>query len=206
MENVLELYQEAFDADQPVVCFDERPTQLISEKRLPVPAEPGRVERYDYEYKREGTANIFGFFQPLAGWRHMKVTEHRCKIDFAHCMKDLVDIHFPNARRIRVVLDNLSTHDESALYEAFEPAEARRIARKLDFHFTPKHGSWLNMVEIEFSVMARQCLKSRIPSIVSLRSAVSGWQQQRNALHATVNWRFTTESARKSLSYLYPSI
>jgi hypothetical protein len=206
MEDVLDLYQEAFDPKKPVITFDERPVQLISETRQPLPAQPGQRERYDYEYKREGTANLFEFFQPLAGWRHVKVTAHRTKSDFAHCMKDLVDVHFPEAEVLRVVVDNLNTHDESSLYETFTPAEARRIARKLEFHYTPKHGSWLNMVEIEFAVLSQQCLDRRIPDLETLTREVASWEQQRNAQQATVKWRFTPEIARERLKSLYPSI
>jgi hypothetical protein len=206
MEDVLDLYQEPFNPEKPVVTFDERPVQLISETRRPIPAQPGRRERYDYEYKREGTANLFEVFQPLAGWRHLKVTDHRAKGDFAQCMKELVDVHFPEADVIRVVVDNLNTHDLSSLYETFEPAEARRIARKLEFHYTPKHGSWLNMVEIEFSVLSRQCLDRRIPDMETLTREVAWWEKQRNAQQATVNWHFTTEVARERLQSLYPSI
>jgi DDE superfamily endonuclease len=206
MEDVLDLYQEPFDPKKPVVTFDECPVQLISETRQPIPAQPGQRERYDYEYKREGTANLFEFFQPLAGWRHVKVTARRTKEDFAQCMKDLTDCHFPEADVIRVVVDNLNTHDPSSLYETFEPAEARRIARKLEFHYTPKHGSWLNMVEIEFSVLSQQCLDRRIPNIETLTNEVAQWEKQRNDQKATVNWRFTTEVARERLQRLYPSI
>ena len=206
MEDVLDLYQEAFDPKKPVITFDERPVQLISETRQPLPAQPGQRERYDYEYKREGTANLFEFFQPLAGWRHVKVTAQRTKSDFAHCMKDLVDVHFPEAEVLRVVVDNLNTHDESSLYETFTPAEARRIARKLEFHYTPQHGSWLNMVEIEFAVLSQQCLDRRIPDLETLTREVASWEQQRNAQKATVKWRFTPEIARERLKSLYPSI
>ena len=206
MEDVLDLYQEPFDPKKPVVTFDERPVQLISETRQPLPAQPGQRERYDYEYKREGTANLFEFFQPLAGWRQLKVTAQRTKGDFAHCMKDLVDVHFPDADVLRVVVDNLNTPNDSSLYETFEPAEARRIARKLEFHYTPKHGSWLNMVEIEFAVLSRQCLDRRIPDMQTLTREVATWEEQRNAQHATVNWRFTPEVARERLKELSPSI
>ena len=153
MEDVLDLYAEDSIEGYPVVTFDESPYQMISERRVPLPAERGKPRRYDYEYKREGTCNLFMFFQPLVGWRHVKVTQRRTTLDFAQCMKDLVDIHFPNAVLISVVLSNLNTHTGAALYEAFEPAEARRIASKLDFHYTPKHGSWLNMAECEFAVL-----------------------------------------------------
>jgi transposase len=206
MEDVLDVYAQAYDPACPVVTFDERPVQLVSETRQPIPAEPGQLERYDYEYKRAGTANLFEFFQPLAGWRHVKVTDRRTKIDFAHCMKDLVDVHFPDAVKIKIVLDNLNTHDISSLYEAFEPAEALRIARKLEFHFTPKHGSWLNMTEIEFSILSRQVLAQRIPDTATLTHAVDSWQVRRNAEHATINWRFTPQVARETLVRLYPSV
>lgn len=206
MEDVLDLYQQAYDPAYPVVTFDECPVQLVSETRQPIPAQPGQRERVDYEYKREGTANLFEFFQPLAGWRQIKVTARRTKIDFAHCMKDLVDVHFPNAIKLKVVLDNLNTHVTSSLYEAFSPAEALRIARKIEFHYTPKHGSWLNMTEIEFSILARQVLNQRIPDRNTLIRMVNAWQAQRNANHATINWHFTPEHARTKLPNLYPSI
>ncbi len=206
MEDVLDVYQQDYDPDCPVVTFDECPVQLVSETRQPIPAQPGQLERYDYEYKREGTANLFEFFQPLAGWRKVKVTAQRTKIDFAHCMKDLVDVHFPDAVKIKIVLDNLNTHNLSSLYEAFEPAEALRIARKLEFHYTPKHGSWLNMTEIEFSILARQALNQRIPNRDTLVRIVSAWETQRNADHATINWRFTPDQARTKLAGLYPSV
>jgi len=206
MEDVLDVYGQAYDPACPVVTFDERPVQLVSETRQPIPAEPGQLERYDYEYKREGTANLFEFFQPLVGWRQITVTERRTKIDFAHQMKDLVDVHFPEALKIKIVLDNLNTHALSSLYEAFAPEEALRIARKLEFHFTPKHGSWLNMTEIEFSILSRQALDQRIPNVAALKRIVDAWQAQRNAEHATIHWRFTPQVARETLAALYPSI
>jgi hypothetical protein len=206
MEDVLNIYQQPYDPACPVVTFDERPVQLVSETRLPIPAQAGQLERYDYEYKREGTANLFEIFQPLLGWRHIDVTEHRTKIDFAHCMKDLVDVHFSEADKIKIVLDNLNTHDVSSLYEAFAPAEALRIASKLEFHFTPKHGSWLNMTEIEFSILSRQVLDQRIPDITTLKRIIAAWQTHRNADHITIQWRFTPEGARLTLANLYPSI
>jgi len=205
MEDVLDLYEEPYNPLYPQVCFDERPCQLISEKRQPLPAQPGKPLRYDYEYKREGTCNLFIFFQPLACWRHVKVTDRRTKVDFAYCMKDLVDIHFPLAKMIRVVMDNLNTHKLQVLYEVFEPKEARRIARKLEIHYTPKHGSWLNMVEIEISVLSTQCLDRRIPAKSILQREVLAWEQRRNSLGATVNWQFTSTDARTKLSRLYPS-
>lgn len=205
MEDILDLYAEPYDPRQPQVCFDECPYQLISEKRLPLPDQPGQPERYDYEYKREGTCNLFVILQPLAGWRHVQVTEQRTKQDFAYQMKALVDIHFPNADVIRVVLDNLNTHTPAALYETFEPAEARRILRKLEFHYTPTHASWLNMVEIELSVLSEQCLDRRIPDVQMLEREINAWEAERNERRATVNWKFTTENARVKLERLYPS-
>jgi len=205
MEDVLELYAEPEDPLRPRVCFDERPCQLISHVRKPIPVKPGQRPRYDYEYKREGTCNLFMFVRPPTGWRHVKATERRTKQDFAHCMKDLVDVHFPEAKIIRVVLDNLNTHTLAALYETFEPAEARRIARKLEFHFTPKHGSWLNMAEIELAALSRQCLNRRIPDFITLQSETAAWQAQRNAAQVTIDWCFNTDDARVKLKRLYPS-
>lgn len=205
MEDVLDLYAEPEDPHRPRVCFDERPCQLISHVRKPIPAKPGQPPRYDYEYKREGTCNLFMFGRPHTGWRHVKATKRRTKQDFAHCMKDLVDVHFPQAQRIRVVLDNLNTHTLASLYETFEPPEARRIARKLEFHFTPKHGSWLNMAEIELAALSRQCLNRRIPDLVTMQSEIAAWQDHRNAAQVTIDWRFTTDDARHKLKRLYPS-
>jgi hypothetical protein len=205
MEDLLDLYAEDFDPLRPVVCFDELPYQLVAETCLPLPLRPGKPLRYDYEYRRNGTCNLFMFFQPLVGWRHVEVTERRTKRDFAYQMKDLVDIHFPQAEVIRVVLDNLNTHSPAALYEVFEPQEARRIVRKLAFHYTPKHGSWLNMAEIEISVLERQCLDRRLAEVPTVRSEVLSWETLRNDQHATVDWRFTTTKARSKMQYLYPS-
>jgi hypothetical protein len=205
MEDVLDLYEQAYDPLYPQVCFDERPCQLLSEVRQPLPARPGQPRRHDYEYRREGSCNLFMFFQPLACWRHVKVTAQRTKVDFAYCMKDLVDVLFPDARCIRLVLDNLNTHKLEVLYEVFPPAEARRIARKLEFHYTPKHGSWLNMVEIELSVLSSQCLDRRIPSQSILAQQALAWEQRRNAMGATVHWQFTSAKARTKLQHLYPS-
>lgn len=186
MEDVLELYAEPVKADQPVVCFDERPCVLHGDTRPALPMQPGRLARYDYEYQRNGTCNLFMLFQPGAGWRHAKVTQQRTKTDFAEVMRELVDVHFPDAEKIRVVLDNLNTHTPASLYVAFPPAEARRLLSKLEVHYTPKHASWLNMVEIELSVLVHQCLKRRIPDIDSLSREVSAWQTQRNATCATI--------------------
>jgi len=205
MEGVLDLYAEPEDPLRPRVCFDECPYQLIAEVRASEPTQPGRPARHDYEYRRQGTCNLFVCVQPHVGWRHVQVTEHRTKLDFAQCMKDLVDVHFPDATVIRVVLDNLNTHTLAALYEAFEPAEARRIAHRLELHYTPKHGSWLNMAEIELSVLSDQCLDRRLPDIATVRTEVAAWQAQRNAAHATINWHFETQQPRTKLTRLYPS-
>ena len=206
MEDVLEVYQRPYDPKRPQVCFDEASKQQTKETRLPLPVRPGDVAKYDYEYERNGTSNLFIFFAPLEGWRHIKVTDRRTMIDFAHCLRDLVDLHFPEAEKIVLVMDNLNTHKFASLYAAFEPAEARRIMAKLEIHYTPKHGSWLNMAEIELSVLQRQCLKARIADQPLLIAAVTAWENQRNAAEATVHWRFTTDDARIKLHRLYPSI
>jgi hypothetical protein len=205
MEDVLDLYAEPYDPLRPRVCFDERPYQMVSETRLPLPARPGQSQRYDYEYRREGTCNLFLFVQPERGWRHVTVTERRTTQDFAHCMKDLVDTYYPDAEVIRVVLDNLNTHTLAALYEAYAPVEARRIVRKLEFHYTPKHGSWLNMAEAELAVLSNQCLDQRLGNVQAVQSEIAAWEQQRNDVHATINWRFTVEDARVKLERLYQS-
>lgn len=205
MEDVLALYAEPPDNKRPVVCFDETPRQLIGEARVPIPAEPGKLARYDYEYVRNGTANIFMFVDVNRPWRHAKVTDQRTGADFADCMRELVDEHYPEADRIRVVLDNLSTHSPSALYERFEPAEARRILSRLEFHFTPKHASWLNMVEIEIGVMVRQCLDRRIADKSTLIAEVARWAQRRNRERARIDCLFTVERAREKLGRAYPT-
>ena len=205
MEDVLDLYAEPYDPQRPVVCFDERPVQLVAETRTPIPPAPGRPQRYDYEYQRRGTANLFTVLEPHAGWRHVEATDRRTAVDFAHQMRALVDLDFPEATTIRVVLDNLNTHTAASLYTAFPPAEARRIAKKLQFHFTPRHGSWLNMAECELSVLSRQCLRRRIPDRETLQREVAAWEQQRNAAHESVHWHFTTTQARKKLHRLYPA-
>jgi hypothetical protein len=204
MEDVLDLYAEPWQPERPQVCFDERPVQLLGEVYAPLPMQPGQVRRYDYEYERHGTANLFVMCQPLAGWRVVKATAHRKKVDFAACMKELVDVHFPYAEVIRVVLDNLNTHTPGALYDAFAPAEARRILRKLEFHFTPTHGSWLNMAEIEISILSRQCLKQRIATLEQLQVVTQQWTARRNEQHATINWCFDVTKARTKLARLYP--
>lgn len=179
---------------------------MIAEVRVPIPAKPGQPERYDYEYKRNGVANLFAFFEPLAGERFLEVTERRTKVDFAHQMKTLVDDYRPEADCIRLVIDNLNTHNPAALYEAFEPQEANRILKKLEFHYTPKHASWLNQVEIEFSVLSRQCLNRRIATQEELAEQIKAWQYERNEQKATVNWRFSSKDARIRLEHLYPKI
>jgi hypothetical protein len=204
MEDVLGLYAEPPDVRRPVVCFDETPRQLIGEARVPVCAEPGKRARYDYEYVRNGTANVFMIVDVNRPWRHAKVTDQRTSLDFADCMKDLVDVHYPEAVKIRVVLDNLSTHSSGSLYERFPPAEARRILDRLEFHYTPKHASWLNMVEIEIGVMVGQCLDRRIPDKATLVAEVASWQRRRNAERAHINWMFTVDRAREKLRRAYP--
>jgi transposase len=204
MEDVLDLYAEDDDPERPVVCFDESPTQLIGETRLPIVAAPGQPERYDCEYKRNGTANLFVFLDTHKSWRHVKVTDHRAACDFAHCMRDLADTHYPDADRIRVVMDNLSTHTPGALYETFPAPEAHRILRRLEFHYTPKHASWLNMVEIEIGVLRGQCLDRRIGERDRLESEIGEWQRQRNASGARIQWGFTTTKARQKLARVYP--
>jgi transposase len=204
MEDVLDLYAEPADPKRPVVCFDESPTQLIGEVRQPIPPAPGQPERYDCEYRRNGTANLFVFLDAHQSWRHVKVTEQRTARDFAVCMRDLTDTHYPEAELIRVVLDNLSTHTAGALYETFPPPEAHRILQRLEFHHTPKHASWLNMVEIEIGVLRGQCLDRRIGERALLVSEIAAWQQQRNASGARVKWKFTTQKARNKLARAYP--
>lgn len=203
MEDLLALYAEPFDPRYPVVCFDESPYQLISEVRHPLPPAPGRPARYDDEYGREGMCHVFMVFQPLAGWRHVAVTERRTAQDFAACMKALVDAHAPQAQLISVVLDNLNTHTPAALYETFAPAEARRIVRKLGFRDTPKHGSWLNMAVLKLAVLDGQCLDRRLPNLDLVRRAVAAWETARNAAKPTVQWQFTVAKARTKLRHLY---
>lgn len=204
MEDVLDLYAESADPAKPVVCFDETPVQQIGEARVPIPAEVGRPARIDYEYRRNGTANLFVFLNAHEPWRHVKVTDHRTCADFAECMRDLVDTHYPEASYIRVVLDNLSAHSASALYQTFPAEEARRILRKIEFHFVPKHASWLNMVEIEIGVLKGQCLDRRIGDRGTLEREVAAWEGRRNAAGARVNWLFTAEKAREKMGRAYP--
>lgn len=206
MEDVLSVYTRPYDARYPVVCFDETSKQLVKETQVPLPAEPGQPKRYDYEYERNGVWNLFMFSEPLAGWRHVEVTERRTKQDYAKQMKYLVDVRYPDAQWIIVVHDQLNTHDPSALYETFAPQEAKRILDKLEIHYTPKHGSWLNMAEIELSVLARQCLDRRLPKQDMLKREVAAWENRRNAQSRRIDWQFTTEDARIKLKRLYPSI
>ena len=206
MEDVLDLYEAPYNARRPVVCFDESPKQLIAEVRTPLPMQPGRLQIYDSEYTRNGMRNLFLFCEPKGGWRHIYVTERRTMHDFAREMQWLSDVAYPHAEVIRVVLDNLNTHKPASLYETFVPEEARRILKRLEFHYTPKHGSWLNMAEIEFSVLGRECLDRRIPSAEVLEREIAAYEQQRNRTKATINWRFTNQDARTKLDRLYPSI
>ncbi len=204
IRDVLDLYAEASDPKYPVVCFDESSVQLIGEVRLPIPAKPGQRQRYDCEYRRNGTANLFIFLDAHRPWRKVKVTESRTAVDFATCMRELADIHYPRAKRIRVVLDNLSTHSCAALYQAFPADEARRILRRLEFHYVPKHASWLNMVEIEIGVLSGQCLDRRIASQEQLKTETAAWERQRNAAKASIKWMFTAEKARAKMGRAYP--
>jgi len=205
MEDVLALYAAPHDPARPVVCFDELPYQLVAETRAPLPPRPGQAARYDYEYRRMGTCNLFGCFEPHAGRRQIAVTGQRTARDFALLMRRLVDEWYPAAAIIRVVLDNLNTHTGAALYETFAPAEARRILERLEWHYTPKHGSWLNQMEIEWSVRTAQCLDRRIGDVATLAGEIALWEAARNAAKATVEWRFTTEKARTKLARLYPA-
>ena len=204
MEDVLELYAEPYDPQRPVVCFDETSTQLLADAREPLAAKPGRSRRQDYEYLRGGTRNLFLACEPLAGWRHVEITERRTTQDFAHQMRWLVDEAYPDVPVIRLVLDNLNTHRKASLYQTFPAAEARRIAKRLEFHYTPKHGSWLNMAEIEFSVFSRSCLRQRIPDEESLCREVHALELERNKAQARINWRFGIQEARTKPHRLYP--
>jgi hypothetical protein len=206
MEDVLEVYTRPYDPKRPQVCLDEASKQLVAETRTPLPLAPGQAARVDYEYERRGTANLFMRFEPLAGRRRVKVTERRTAVDFAWVIKELVDEDYPEAEKIVLVMDNLNTHKPASLYEAFEPAEARRLLDKLEIHYTPKHGSWLNMAETELSVLSRQCLDRRIDNQPELTGEVAAWEHRRNDAEVTVDWRFTTADARIKLKRLYPSI
>jgi transposase len=206
MEDVLDVYERPEDPGRPLVCMDECPKQLIGEVRRPIPAQPGEPERFDTEYVRNGTCNLFMFTAPLAGWRRVEVTERRTQVDWAHQIRHLVDVDFPKAEKIVLVMDNLNTHRPASLYEAFTPAEAKRIWDRLEIHHTPKHGSWLNMAEIEFSVLNHHGLSERVPDLASMRRESSAWNQRRNAERGKINWRFTTKDARIKLKRLYPRL
>lgn len=206
MEDVLEVYQRTYADDEMLVCMDETSKQHIKETRVPLPVKPGEPEKYDFEYERNGVSHLFMLSAPLEGWRHVKVTDHRTKEDWAEVIKELVDEHFPEKRKIVLVMDNLNTHKLSSLYTAFKPEEARRIADRLEIHYTPKHGSWLDMAEIEIGILSRQCLDRRIPDQDSLKREIKAWQDKRNREGVCVNWRFTTQDARVKLKSLYPSI
>ena len=206
MEDILEVYQRHFAENEVLVCMDETSKQHIKETRTPAPTRPGDAAKYDYEYERNGVSNLFMLCAPLEGWRHVKVTDRHTKVDWAELIQELVDDHYPGKRKIVLVMDNLNTHKLSSLYEAFDPAQARRIAERLEIHFTPKHGSWLNIAEIEIGVMARQCLDRRLGNQPILRSEIDAWRKQRNEEAICVNWRFTTDDARIKLKSLYPSI
>ena len=205
MEDVLDLYHEPYDPLRPVVCFDEGTKQLIGETRTPLPMQPGEPQRYDYEYERHGTCNLFMFSEPLAAWRQVEVTARRTKLEYAHCLKYLADERYPQATVIRLVQDNLNTHSPASLYEAFAPEEARRLTQRFEFHYTPVHGSWLNTAEIELNVLNNQCLDRRIPDKQTLCQEVAAWNADRNQRAASVNWQFTTQDARIKLKRLYPS-
>ncbi len=206
MEDVIEVYHRPHDPDRPVVCVDETSKQLIVETRTPIPAEPGRPKRVDYEYERNGTANLFMMFAPLEGWREVKVTDQRAAVDYAQLLKELADTHFPGASKIVLVQDNLSTHKPASLYEAFPAKEARRLVERFEWHYTPKHGSWLNMAESELSILSRQCLARRIPDKEILAKEVAAWRKLRNSKHAAADWHFTTADARVKLKRLYPTL
>jgi hypothetical protein len=206
MEDVLDVYQRPYDPQRPLVCMDETSKQLLGETRPPVAVAPGRAARQDYEYVRDGVANLFMFFEPLASRREVKVTERRTKVDWARSVRELVDEHYPEAERVVLVMDNLNTHTPASLYEAFPPAEAKRIAQRLEIHHTPKHGSWLNMAEIELSVLQRQCLDRRLGTFERLSTEATAWAAERNRQSRSVDWRFTTDDARIKLKQLYPSI
>ena len=206
MEDVLQVYQRPYDPEYPVVCLDEASKQLIGEVAIPIPTAPGRPARVDYEYERKGTCNLFMMCEPLRGWRHVKVTERRTRIDWAACIKELVDVHYPEARKIRLVMDNLNTHGGASLYEAFPAAAARRRLDRLEIHPTPKHGSWLDMAETEISIMNRQCLDRRIDDATVMHSEVAAWEGERNKKRCRIHWTFTVAAARVKLKKIYPSI
>ena len=206
MENVLDVYKRPYDSNYPVVCMDESSKQQIKEIRDPLPAVPGKPQRYDTEYERNGVSNMFIFFEPLAGYRNIQVTDTRTAIDWAMQIKKLVDKSYPDAKKIVLVMDNLNTHAGASLYKTFTPEEAHRILERLEIHYTPKHGSWLNMAEIEFSILSKQCLDRRIPNQKKLKKEISAWVKKRNLISSPMQWRFTTKDARIKLKKLYPTI
>ena len=206
MENILWLYSLPYDTNIPLICMDEKPYQLLGEARSPIPMKPGKVKKTDYEYVRNGTCSIFVFTEPLNGWRHMSVKEHRTKIDWAQQIHELLTVHYPDKKKIRLVMDNLNTHTLGSLYEAFPPETARALAERLEIHYTPKHGSWLNIAEIELSVLERQCLKRRIGSIPLLQTELTSWECARNNPQKNVDWQFKTDDARIKLKRLYPLV
>jgi hypothetical protein len=206
MEDILEVYQRPSDPQRPLVCLDETSKQLIAETRVPIAAKPGQPARHDYEYRRNGTANLFMMFAPLEGWRHVKVTDRHTALDYAQLIKELSDTHFPGATKIVLVQDNLNTHKPASLYQAFPPAEARRLVERFEWHYTPKHGSWLDMAESELGVLSSQCLDRRIPDQGVLKVEVEAWQADRNTKHAKADWQFTTADARVKLKRLYPAL
>lgn len=206
MEDILEVYQRPYDPHRPLVCLDETSKQLIAETRVPIAAKPGQPGRHDYEYRRNGTANLFMMFAPLEGWRHVKVTDRHTALDYAQVLKELSDTHFPGSEKIVLVQDNLNTHKPASLYEAFPPAEARRLVERFEWHYTPKHGSWLDMAESELGVLSSQCLDRRIPDQQRLKEEVEAWEAERNRKHAKADWQFTTADARVKLKRLYPAL
>jgi transposase len=206
MEDVLEVYTRPYDPHRPQICMDETSKQLLKNTQQPLPVEPGRPERQDYEYERGGVANVFMFTEPLTGRRWVDITEHRTKVDWAQQIEELVDERYPHAERIVLVMDNLNTHSPASLYEAFDPEKARRLAEKLEIHYTPKHGSWLNMAEIELSVLSRQCLNRRVPDFETLEAEAHAWQRRRDEKGVSIDWRFSTDDARIKLQRLYPSL
>jgi len=206
MEDILEVYKRPYDPNNPLVCVDETTKQLTKEVRCGIPAEPGKPARFDCEYERNGTSNLFMFYEPFGGKRNVSVTAHRTKVDWAHQIKELLDIHYPDVEKVVLVMDNLNTHTGASLYEAFPPQEARRLLERLEIHYTPKHGSWLNIAEIELRILATQCLNRRIPDQQTLQQEINHWQTQRNFADAKVDWRFTTDDARIKLKRLYPTL
>lgn len=206
MEDILEIYQRPYDPNRPLICMDETSKQLVKETRRPITAAPGRPARYDYEYERNGVSNIFMFYEPFGGKRYVSITKRRTKIDWATQIKELLDVHYPTAEKIVLVMDNLNTHKGASLYETFLPEDARRLLNRLEIHFTPKHGCWLNIAEIELRVLSGQCLNRRIPNQQTLENEVTAWQHERNFQQAKVNWQFTTDDARIKLKRLYPNL